>query len=334
MKALVTGGTGFLGSALVRALAVGGHSVRVLARPRSDRRALAGVAGLEIVEGDLRDPASLVRAVAGADVVFHAAGLYALWVKDEADFFEVNVRGAEALMRAAKDAKVSRVVHTSTTATIGIDESGGAASEDATFNLGSYNEPYTNSKREGEARVLAMAKEGLPVVVVNPSAPVGEWDWKPTPTGELVLKFMKRQIPFYSQGGLSPVDAADVVRGHLLALERGRVGERDILAGENMTYKEIFGSLEDVTGLRAPLLPAPPPLVNATGWAMSVFSRATGLRVPLTRAAARLASVNMFFSSDKAKRDLGYTISPLRGQGGALARACAWYRANGYVKSR
>lgn len=297
--------------------------MRVLARPSSEIREL----DVEVVRGDLRDPASLQQAVAGCGVVFHIAADYRLWAKDPGELFQSNVSGTKNLLAAAQTAGVERVVYTSTVGCIGIPENGLGA-EDVPVALENMTGAYKQSKFEAEQAALEFAANGLPVVIVNPTAPVGDHDFKPTPTGKIVLDFLKGAMPAFVDTGLNFVDVQDTAGGHLLALERGRSGERYILGSENLTLHQMLERLAAVTGGRAPRLRIPHAVAYAAGMASTGWANLTGQepRVPLD--AVKMSRTKVFVSLDKAKRDLGFNPQPVDG---ALKRAVDWFRANGYV---
>src|SRR5438067_1532243 len=253
---LVTGGTGFIGANIVRELVAAGAGVRVLARPDGDRRALDGLK-VEIAEGDLTDAASLRRAVSGVPAVYHAAADYRLWTPDPAALYRANVDGTRSVLEAAGQAGVTRVVYTSSVGALGIPKDGTPGTEQTPVTLADMVGDYKRSKFLAEQVALDFARRGLPVVVVNPSAPVGPWDVKPTPTGKIVVDFVKGNMPAYLDTGLNLVDVQDVAHGHLLACEKGRAGERYILGAENRTLQEIFEDLAGITGRAAPKIRIP-----------------------------------------------------------------------------
>ena len=256
MKALVTGVTGFVGSAVARALVRAGTEVRGLVRPGADRQALDGLA-IETVPGDLCDAASLRSALHGCRQVYHVAAHYALWARDPSVFYRVNVEGTRALLAAARESDVDRVVYTSTIGAIGLPEGGGPGTEETPVSLAQMAGDYKRSKYLAEQEVLQAAQAGLPVVIVNPSAPVGVWDVKPTPTGQIVVDFMKGRMVAYVETGMNLIDVDDVAVGHVRAMERGRVGERYILGCRNLMLKEVFEILSTLTGVRMPRLKLP-----------------------------------------------------------------------------
>jgi len=330
LDALVTGGTGFVGANLVRELLREGRSVRVLARPRGDRRAIAGL-DVEVCEGDLLDPASLRRAVTGVGVVFHVAADYRLWARDAEELHRANVGGTRAILQAAAEAGVSRVVYTSTVGALGIPKDGTPGTEGTPVSLADMVGPYKASKFLAEQVALGFAQQGLPVVIVNPSAPVGPWDVKPTPTGRMVVDFLRGKMFATLDTGLNLVHVRDVARGHVLAAERGKPGEKYILGNENLSLAEIGLLLAALTGIRPPRLRIPYAVAWLAAASMEAAARVTGgpPRVPLT--AVRMARKRMYFSAAKAVRELGLPQTDVRE---ALRDAAEWFAAHGYVGPR
>ncbi|MCS7314334.1 MAG: NAD-dependent epimerase/dehydratase family protein [Bryobacterales bacterium] len=320
--ALVTGATGFLGWHVARCLLESGHRVRVLARPGSAVRELDA----EVVRGDLRDPASVRSAVSGCGVVFHVAADYRLWAPDPRELYRTNVDGTRNVMAAARACAVERVVYTSTVGVIGIPASG-IGDEDTPVRLRDMVGHYKRSKFLAEVVVRQEALAGLPVVIVNPTAPIGDHDFKPTPTGRIVLDFLRGAMPAYVDTGLNFVDVRDVAKGHLLALERGRDGERYILGSENLTLEEFFRKLAAVSGLAAPRRRIPYWAAFVAALASTGWARLSGRppRAPLE--GVLMARKKMFASSEKARRELGYRPRPIEG---ALRRAVEWFREHGY----
>jgi dihydroflavonol-4-reductase len=321
--ALVTGATGFIGWHVARKLVARGVRVRALVRPTSKVRELE----VETVTGDLRDASSLVRAVAGCGVVYHVAADYRLWAKDPSELFRSNVEGTRNLLIAARDCGVERVVYTSTVGCIGIP-AGIPGDESATVGIEDMSGAYKVSKFQAEGVALEFAKSGLPLVVVNPTAPVGDHDFKPTPTGKIILDFLTGALPAFVDTGLNLVDVQDTAEGHVLACERGKDGERYILGCENLTLEQILIRLAGVSGRSAPRWRIPYPVAYMAGVMSTAWANATGSepRVPLD--AVKMARKKMFVSTDKAKRELGFNPGPVDG---ALERAVAWFQANGYV---
>jgi dihydroflavonol-4-reductase len=330
MIALVTGGTGFIGANVVRELVAAGAGVRVLARPGGDRRALEGVK-VEIAEGDLLDAASIRRAVAGVQTVYHVAADYRLWTPDPAALYRANVEGTRAVLEAASQAGVSRIVYTSSVGALGIPKDGTPGTEDTPVTLADMVGHYKRSKFQAEEVARDFARRGAPVVVVNPSAPIGPWDVKPTPTGQMIVDFLRGRMIATVDTGLNIVHVRDVARGHLLAAERGRPGERYILghARGNFPLDELFRLLASITGGRAPRFRVPYALAWCGAAACEGLARVTGRppAVPLT--AVRMARKRMYFSPAKAVRELGLPQTEPRT---ALADAVAWFESRGYVR--
>jgi dihydroflavonol-4-reductase len=319
---LVTGASGFLGWHVARLLVERGHRVRALVRSSSKIREL----NVEPVAGDLRDAVSIERAVAGCGLVFHVAADYRLWAADENELYRSNVDGTRNILQAARKAGVERVVYTSTVGCIGVPH-GGEGDEDRPVTLEDMKGAYKRSKFLAERVALEFAAAGLPVIIVNPTAPIGDHDIKPTPTGKIVLDFLKGDMPAFIDTGLNVVDAQDVALGHLSACERGQAGERYILGSENLTLAQILGKLAELTGLPAPRVKLPYAVAYAAGVVTTAWARVSGKppRAPLD--AVRMARKKMFVSHAKAARELGFCPGPAAG---ALARAVEWFRANGY----
>ncbi len=321
MRALVTGASGFVGSAVARALLASGHSVRVLVRPTSAPANLAGLP-VERVEGDLMRPASLRGIMADCDALFHVAADYRLWVPDPAAMFRTNVEGTRALMEEAMTAGVARVVYTSSVATLGLVP-GGVADEETPVAYADMIGPYKQSKFRAEEEVCRLIRLGLPAVIVNPSTPVGPRDIKPTPTGRLVRDAARGRIPAYVDTGLNIVHVDDVAQGHLLAHAHGRVGERYVLGGDNLTLEAILTLIAGMAGRKPPSLRLSRHLLWPVAVAAQAYARLRPSAAPLvTRDELRMASKRMFFSSAKAQRELGYAPRPA---GEALADAVAWF---------
>jgi dihydroflavonol-4-reductase len=330
MHALVTGGTGFIGANVARELVAAGATVRVLARAGGDRRALAGVT-VEIVDGDLLDVDSVRRAVRGVEIVYHVAADYRLWTPDPAALYRTNVDGTRAVLQAAGDAGVRRVVHTSSVGALGIPKDGRPGTEDTPVTLDDMVGHYKRSKFLSEQAALDFARRGLDVVVVNPSAPIGPWDVKPTPTGQMVVDAMRGRMVAIVDTGLNVVHVRDVARGHLLAAERGKSGQRYILGHRDLSLAEIFGMLAEITGRRPPRFRVPYALAWLGAACFEGVARLTGRppAVPLT--AVRMARKRMYFSSARAVRELGLPQTDVRV---ALADAVAWFEAHGYARGK
>src|ERR1700683_4559062 len=328
MKAFVTGATGFLGSHVARALAGQGADLRLLVRPTSNLKNLEGLKA-ETATGDLRDPASLEKAMSGCDTVFHVAADYRLWVRDPAEMYRSNVDGTRAILDAARKNAVRCVVYTSSVATMGFTGNARPADEDSPVALADMIGHYKRSKFMAEQVALQAGRNGMRVVTVNPTTPIGEQDVKPTPTGRIVLDFLKRKFPAYVETGLNLVDVRECARGHVAALEKGKSGERYILGGENLTLKQILDKLGAITGLSSPSVKLPYFFAFA---AAAVDETITGRilhREPrATIDAVRMGRKKMFASSAKSERDLGWKLVPAEN---ALRRAVEWFRNNGYV---
>jgi dihydroflavonol-4-reductase len=325
MNALITGATGFVGGAVTRALVRSGVGVRVLARADSDLHNLEGLP-LERVAGDLRDPASLKEALAGCTHLYHVAAHYALWAKDPSIFYDINVTGTRNLLEAARDVGIERTVYCSTIGAIGLPPQGGLGTEETPVSLDQMAGHYKRSKYLAEQEVLKLAKDGLPVVIVNPSAPVGAGDVKPTPTGQVIVDFMKGRMPAYIETGLNIVDVDDVAAGHLLAMQKGRQGERYILGCKNLMLREVFDILSKLTGIKAPSIKlsrlAILPLAYANQW----IANLTGYppRIPLE--GVKMAKYKMHYDCSKAIRELGLPQTPPEV---ALEKAVKWFREHG-----
>src|SRR6476469_9485807 len=328
MKALVTGATGFVGGAVARALIRAGVDVRVLARSQSDTQNLSGLP-VERVEGDLLNPASLRTALAGCQQLYHVAAYYALWAKDPSIFYDINVTGTCNVLTAARLAGIQRTVYCSTIGAIGLPADGGLGTENTPVSLDQMAGHYKRSKYLAEQEVLKFASEGVPVIIVNPSAPVGAGDVKPTPTGQMIVDFMKGRMWAYIETGMNLIDVDDVAIGHLRAMERGRIGERYILGHQNLTLREIFQMLSELTGIPAPRLKLPwqaiLPLAHANRWFADYISRRPP-RIPLE--GVRMAKYHMHYDCRKAVRELGLPQTPAEV---ALGKAVKWFRDHNYA---
>jgi dihydroflavonol-4-reductase len=330
MATLVTGGTGFIGAHLVRALLARGERVRCLARPGSRRDNLDGLA-VEVVTGDLCDADSLRRAVTGCATLYHCAADYRLYARHPQELYAVNVEGTRCLLRAALDAGVEKVVYTSSVGALGLEPDGAPASESTPVTLERMIGHYKRSKFLGERVAEELAGEGLPVVIVNPSTPVGELDIKPTPTGRMIVDFLNRRLPAYVDTGLNLIDVRDVAEGHLAAAERGRAGERYILGHRNLSLREILETLERLTGLPAPRLRLPHWLPALYASADTAIARARGREPRVSIESVRMSRYRMYFDAAKAVRELGLRQTPVED---ALERAVSWFRAKGYAPAR
>jgi dihydroflavonol-4-reductase len=326
MTTLVTGAAGFLGSHVARQLVARGDEVRVLMRPSSTNRAIADLS-LEYVTGDLRDPASLDRAMQGVKRVFHVAADYRLWAKRKQDIYDSNVGGTKNLLDAAKRAGVEQLIYTSTVATIAVDRPQ-HPNESTDAKLEEMVGHYKRSKWMAEKEALSAAKNGLPVIVAMPTTPVGPWDWKPTPTGKIILDFLNGKMPGYVETGLNFVGVEECAAGHLLIAEKGKVGERYLLGGENLTLKQMLDALAKITGLPAPKLKIPHGIALGVAYANTVFSRLIGREPGIPVEGVKIARHMMFVDCTRAQRELGFKAGPVAA---ALERAVLWYEANGYI---
>ena len=325
---LVTGATGFVGSAIVRLLLARGEGVRALARPGSDRSNLAGL-DVETAEGDLLDPASLEQAVKGCAGLYHVAADYRLWTRHPEQMMAANIEGSRVILRAAAASGVRRIVYTSSVATLGIVK-GGDGDEDTPVSIDNMIGVYKRSKYWAEEAVRELiVEEGVPAVIVNPSTPIGPRDIKPTPTGRMIVEAASGRMPAFVDTGLNIVHVDDVAAGHLLAYDKGAIGERYVLGGENMELSEILAEIARITNRKAPTLKIPHNLILPLGYIAETWTRLSGGTEPfVTVDGVKMARKKMFFSSAKAKRDLGYTSRPATE---ALADAVQWFRDSGYL---
>lgn len=326
MTTLVTGASGFLGSHVVRQLVARGEAIRVLLRSSSLTRAIDDLS-VEKVSGDLRDPASLDRALVGVRRVFHVAADYRLWARDPREIYESNVTGTKNLLDAARRAGIEQFIYTSTVATVAVDRPS-LPNEQTASALEEMVGHYKRSKWLAEQEALKAAREGLPVIIVMPTTPVGPFDWKPTPTGKIILNFLNGKMPGYVETGLNFVAVEDAATGHLLAAERGKVGERYLIGAENLTLKQALDTLARITGLAAPRLKIPHALALGVAYTETAFSRLLGREPQIPVEGVRIARHLMFVDCSKAQRELGFRPGPVDA---ALERAVRWYETNGYV---
>jgi dihydroflavonol-4-reductase len=329
MKVFITGATGFVGSHVARALAVRGADLRLLVRSTSRTDNIADLHA-EVATGDLRDPESLKKAMAGCEFVFHVAADYRLWVRDPEQMYRSNVEGTRAIIRAAQECGVRRVIYTSSVATMEFTREGHIAREDSPVSIKDMVGHYKRSKFMAEQIALEAGRNGANVVVVNPTTPIGEYDIKPTPTGRIVVDFLKRKFPAYVDTGLNLADVREVARGHLLAMEKARPGERYILGGANLTLKQILDKLSELTGLPSPTMKVP----HAVAMGFAVFDQfftgtILGKEPRATIDAVKMGRKKMFATSTKAEYELGYKVVPVED---ALRRAVEWFQSNGYVE--
>jgi dihydroflavonol-4-reductase len=328
MLAFLTGATGFLGSHVARVLAEQGANLRLLVRPTSNLKNLEELTA-ETATGDLRDPASLEKAMQGCDTVFHVAADYRLWLRDPQEMYRSNVEGTRAILAAARKNNIRAVVYTSSVATMGFTGNGRPADEDSPVSLADMIGHYKRSKFMAEQIALEAGRSGLRVVTVNPTTPVGEQDIKPTPTGRIVLDFLKGKFPAYVETGLNLVDVRDCALGHVAALEKGKTGERYILGGENLTLKQILDKLGVISGLPSPKVKLPYFVAYAAGFVDEAITGRLLNREPrATVETVRMGKKKMWITSDKAERELGWKSLPADN---ALRRAVEWFRANAYV---
>lgn len=328
MKAFVTGATGFVGSHVARLLTQQGAELRLLVRPTSKLDNIRDLRA-DHVTGDLRDPASLKSAMSGCDYVFHVAADYRLWAPDPREMYASNVEGTRALLAAAQQSGVKRVVYCSSVATMGFNDQAIPVKESDPVSLAAMIGHYKRSKFMAEQLALEAGNQGQNVVVVNPTTPIGEADIKPTPTGRIILDFLKRKFPAYVDTGLNLADVHEVARGHILAMERAKPGERYILGGEDLTLKQLLDQLAALTGLPSPTTKVPHSVAYAFACFDELFTgKLLGKEPRATREAVKMGRKKMFASSEKAVRDLGYKALPI---GSALQRAIDWFKQHDYV---
>ena len=330
MKAFVTGATGFVGSHVARALAEQGAELRLLVRPSSRTDNITDLRA-EVALGDLREPDSLRQTMTGCEFVFHLAADYRLWVRDPKEMYQANVEGTRAVIQAAQESGVRRVIYCSSVATMGFTKKGDVVDESSPVSIADMIGHYKRSKFMAEQVALEAGRSGANVVVVNPTTPIGEHDIKPTPTGRIVVDFLQRKFPAYVDTGLNLADVKEVARGHLLAMESAKRGERYILGGENLTLKQILDKLAALTGLPSPSLKVP----HAVAMGFAVFDQfftgvIRGKEPRATIEAVKMGRKKMFASSAKAERELGYNVVPVDD---ALRRAVEWFRSHGYAAS-
>lgn len=328
MTTLVTGAAGFLGSHVARQLVARGETVRVLMRPSSNNRAISDLP-LEYVTGDLRDAASLERAMNGVTRVFHVAADYRLWAKNPQEIYDSNLGGTKNLLAAAQTAGIEQLIYTSTVATIAVDRPE-LPNESTDSKLEEMIGHYKRSKWMAEQEVLRAAKEGLPAIVAMPTTPVGPWDWKPTPTGKIILDFLNGKMPGYVDTGLNFVGVEECAAGHLLVSERGQTGERYLLGAENLTLKGLLDVLAGITGLPSPSMKIPHGVALSVAYVETAFSRIIGKEPQIPVEGVKIAQHKMFVDCSRAQKELGFRPGPVSA---ALERAVRWYQANGYVKA-
>jgi dihydroflavonol-4-reductase len=328
MKVFLTGATGFVGSHVAQVYAEAGAQLRVLTRSSSNVAALEGL-DAEVVVGDLRDAASLRSAIEGCEAVVHVAADYRLWVRDPKAMYAANVDGTRELLRLAREAGVRRVVYTSSVATMGFKRDGTIVNEDTPVSVADMIGHYKRSKFLGEQEAIRAARAGQEVMILNPTTPIGTADRKPTPTGQIIVDFLNRKFPAYVDTGLNLVDVGEVARMHMVALERGRPGERYILGGENLTLKQILDRMSSITGLPSPTMKVPHTVAMAFAFFdENITGRLRGKEPRATVEAVRMGKKMMFATSAKAERELGFKVLPVYA---ALRTAIEWFVANGYA---
>jgi len=327
MKTFVTGATGFIGASIVRELLKDGREVRALIRAGSDTSNLAGL-DVEFQRGDLRDHSSLVQGLKGCDVLYHAAADYRLWTRDPCEMYHTNVDGTVAILKAALENSLSRVVYTSSVGTLGNPGDGTPGTETTPVALADMVGHYKKSKFLAEREAEKFVAKGLPLVIVNPSTPVGPLDIKPTPTGKIIVDFLNRKMPAYLDTGLNIIAVEDCARGHILAEHKGQVGEKYILGNTNLTLRDIFGLLEEITGLSAPRVRLPYTPILLAAYVNEWIARITGKAPLIPLAGVQMAAKFMYFDSSRAVRELGLPQSSLKN---ALQRAVDWFRTNNYA---
>jgi len=328
MKALVTGAAGFIGSSVVRELLKGGVEVRVLVRESSDTRNLDGL-DVEKVYGDVRDSESVRSALKGCSLLYHGAALYAFWAPDNKAFYDVNVEGTKTVLNAALKQGIDKVVYTSSIVAVGSHGADKPANEEAEFNLWGTGDHYARSKHLAEVEAMKICRQGLPLVIVNPAMVIGVRDIKPTPSGKMILDIVNRKMPGYIDGGINLVDVEDVARGHVLAAERGRVGERYILGNENMTVGGYFKLIGEIAGVKPPKLKIPYTAAILLGYGYQLIADMVKKPPILTAPMVRTGSKYAYYDSSKAVNELGFTQTPIKV---TIEKAINWFQESGYLK--
>lgn len=327
MKTFVTGSTGFIGASIVRELLRDGREVRVLVRPGSDTANLAGL-DVEIHRGDLRDSASLASGLKGCDVLYHAAADYRLWTRTPQEMYRINVDGTVAIMEAALKNGLSKVVYTSSVGTLGNPGDGTPGDEETPVSLADMVGDYKKSKFLAEREAEKFIARGLPLVIVNPSTPVGPLDIKPTPTGKIIVDFLKRKMPAYLDTGLNIIAVEDCARGHIQAEQKGEIGRKYVLGNTNLTLRDIFNLLEEITGLSAPRVRLPYAPILMAAYVNEAIAKVTGREPLIPLAGVQMAAKFMYFDSSRAVNELGLPQTPVRD---ALERAVEWFRGHNYL---
>lgn len=327
MKTFITGATGFIGASIIRELLRDGREVRVLVRSASNLSNLKGL-DVEIWKGDLLDSTSLRSGLKGCDVLYHAAADYRLWTHNPDEMYRTNVGGTTAVLEAALENNIKRVVYTSSVGTLGNHEDGTPGTEDTDVALSDMVGPYKKSKFLAEREAERFVARGLPLVIVNPSTPVGPWDIKPTPTGKIIVDFLKRRMPAYLDTGLNLIPVEDCARGHILAEQKGSVGRKYILGNANLSLRDIFRILQEITGFTAPKVRLPYTPVLMAAWLNEGISRITGREPLIPLAGVQMAAHHMYFDSGRSVRELGLPQTSVKE---ALERAVEWFREHGYT---
>ena len=328
MKALVTGATGFIGSSVVRELLKGGVEVKVLVRENSDTRNLDGL-DIEKFYGDIRYSETVSAALKGCSVLYHGAALYAFWVPDSKAFYDINVEGTKTALNAALKQGVDKVVYTSSIVAVGSHGAEKSANEQAEFNLWDTGDHYARSKHLAEVEAMKICKQGLPLVVVNPAMVIGVRDIKPTPSGKMIIDIVNRKMPGYIDGGINLVDVEDVARGHVLAAQKGRVGERYILGNENMTVGDYFKLIGGIAGVKPPKLKIPYTAAILLGYGYQFVADIVKKSPVLTAPMVRTGSKYAYYDSSKAVNELGFTQTPIKL---TIEKAINWFKENGYIR--
>jgi len=328
-KALVTGAAGFIGSNVARLLLAEGVEVRAMIRPGEDRRNLKGL-DLEEIETDVLDPPALDRALSGCDTLFHLAAIYAIWKKDRSIFFKVNLQGSRNMLWAARRAGVEKVVYTSSIAGLGVKPGAELSNENTKFNQFDFANDYVLTKHLSQQEALTFAREGLPLVVVNPCFPFGEGDVAPTPTGKIIIDVASGRMPFYFAGGLNVVDVLDVARGHVLAAKKGENGEMYILGNMNLTIKDFADRVAEIAGVRKPFLRLPVAIAAPVGRLMEGIARSTGVPPIITSKEVPYMAQYLWFDTSKAREKLGLQPTPIED---SIRRSLEWFKREGYIKA-
>ena len=327
MKTLVTGATGFLGSAIVRELLKDGVEVRILVWQNSDTRNIDGL-DVEKVYGDIRDSESMKSALKGCDTLYQAAALCALWAPNSKAFYDINVEGTKTALNAALEQGLGKVVYTSSIATLGAHGADSPAVEEAEFNLWNTGDHYSRSKYLGEVEALKIYEKGLPLVIVNPAVAIGMRDIEPGPSGKLIVDILNRKMPGYIDGGGNIIDVEDVARGHILAAQKGKIGEKYILGNENMSIVEYFELIEEVSGAKAPKFKIPYPVALIMGYMYQFIAKITKKPPVITAPMVKIASKYAYFDSSKAVNEMGLPQTPIKT---TIEKAVNWFRENGYA---